>query len=100
MQAGTQVCRVIAIVLSVCLCVVFVYLHVAQCVYRASAWEDGRRRTTQPRTPEQTLSDCTRPSIVTLWLTMACWGQKGTFFPAISTHIVHRWVEFISRNML
>ena len=61
-QAGTQVCRVIAIVLSVCVCVhvcVFVYLHVAQCVYRASAWEDKRRSTMHPRHPSRLILVCT-----------------------------------------
>lgn len=59
-QAGTQVCRVIAIVLSVCVHVrVFVYLHVAQCVYRASAWEDERRSTMHPRRPSRLILVCT-----------------------------------------
>lgn len=65
-------CLVIAIVLSVCVhaplallsfflpfffpaCVRgFVYLHAAQCVCRASAWEGERRSTTAAETPEQT----------------------------------------------
>ena len=60
-QAGTQVCLVIAIVLSVCVHVrvcVFVYLHVAQCVYRASAWEDKRRSTTRPRHQSRLILVC------------------------------------------
>lgn len=60
-QAGTQVCLVIAIVLSVCVHVrvcVFVCLHVAQCVYRASAWEDKRRSTMHLRQQSRLILVC------------------------------------------
>lgn len=66
-QAGTQVCLVIAIVLSVCVhvCVcVFVYLHVAQCVYRASAWKDKRRSIMHPRQQSKLIL---RPCISASW---------------------------------
>lgn len=35
----------------------FVYLHVAQCVYRASAWEDKRRSTMRPRHQSKLIKD-------------------------------------------
>lgn len=80
-QAGTQVCLVIAIVLSVCVHVhVCVYLHVAQCVYRASAWEDKRRSTIHPRHQSRLILVCVHTahiSIINLW-----WSLSAVYIKA------------------